>query len=68
MSESLMEERYRQEQARIAEAERAARDTRGAAGMGFWRLTFIVAVGILIAQVISAVALWIIKVISPPAS
>jgi len=48
-------------------AETLARDTRVAAGMGFWRLAFVVAVGILIANVISALVLGIVKVVGPPA-
>jgi hypothetical protein len=38
-----------------------------ASGMGFWRLTFIVAVGVLIAQAVSGIALALMRLISPPA-
>jgi hypothetical protein len=41
-------------------ARNAARDTRAAAGMGFWRLALFVAVGIIIADLIRWLAVWII--------
>lgn len=46
--------------------DRAARESRIAAGMGFWRLSFVVAVGILIANVISGAAVWFVTVAGPP--
>jgi len=37
---------------------------RRVAGMGFWRLVFVVALGVLLAQGIAAAALWFIGMIS----
>jgi hypothetical protein len=60
-------ETYEREAERLHQERRADALERKAAGMGFWRLALVVAVGILIAQVVSAGVLWIVALIGPPA-
>jgi hypothetical protein len=59
MGESTLEERFRSEGDRLQTAAHTVRETRAAAGMGFWRLAIIVAVGILIAKIASVIALFL---------
>lgn len=47
------DERMSAESARIRAREREATEVRAASGMGFWRLVWIVALGVLLAQAIA---------------
>jgi len=53
--------RLQREAVARAEAERGAR---GASGLGFWRLVWIVALGILIAQAIAGVVLAVVRALA----
>lgn len=44
----------------------AERSGRRAAGMGFWRLVWVVVVGVLLAQIIGVFSLWIINGVQDP--
>lgn len=55
-----LRETFRAEEERLRRADNDARASRIAAGMGFWRLVFVVAFGVLIARAIGWGALWII--------
>lgn len=57
--ESALRETFRAEAERMRSEERAAERTRALAGMGFWRLVFVVTFGILIAKAASWAATWI---------
>jgi hypothetical protein len=60
-SKSLKDE-YERAAAKVRGLKQARKD----AGMGFWRLVWIVAFGILIAQSIGGLLLWIVAKITTP--